>query len=63
MSEIFRKKRNVLFEILLILALKSSYLDLKGINTIESISSKMSSIKAPSFFIIISYIVKQYNVL
>lgn len=63
MSEVFRKKSNVLFEILLILALKLSYLDLKGINTIESISSKISSIKAPSFFIIISYIVKRYNVL
>jgi len=63
MSKNFNINRNALLCILLILILRLSYLDSKGINNIERMSSKMSSIQVSSFFIIISYIVKQYNVL
>ncbi len=44
MSKNFNINRNALFDILLILSFRLSYLDSKGMNNIERMSSKMSSI-------------------
>ena len=44
MSKTFNRNRNALFDILLILSFRLSHLDSKGMNNIERMSSKMSSI-------------------